>query len=99
MSVGTPRDWPFLAAGLAILGQGLWLAIIHGTPCDAIGTWAKVPLALALFAGVGEARAAGHRGHGRLASVSWGVALGAITTVTALLAQIEAPAAGAGCFS
>jgi len=82
-----------------MLCQALWLAIIKGAPCDVVGAWATVPLALALCTGVWEARAARHRGHGVLASISWGFALGAFTTLTALLAQIEAPAAGAGCFS
>ena len=94
-----PIDRPFLAAGLAVLGQALWLAVIRGEPCDVVGAWATVPFALALCTGVWEARAARRRGHGVFASISWGLALGAVTTLTAAVAQIEAPASGAGCFS
>ena len=90
------RARPFLATKLAVAGQGLWPALVRGQPCRP-SPWNWLPLALALCAGVAEARAARHRGHGVVASIGWGLALGALTTFTAFVfGMIEA--GEAGCF-
>lgn len=99
MSAGRPLTWPFLSTGLAILGQGLWFALVVGTPCQEIGgLLAWIPLALAIPAGLGEAHAARLRGCGQVGFVSCGLVSALMTFATGFLAGFVVVGEG-GCFS
>jgi hypothetical protein len=98
VAANKPLTWPCLAAIMAITGQGLWLALFNGTPCNEFGLLSWLPLALAVPAGLGEARAARLRGHGPLGIACWGIASAVVTALTGFAAG-SAAAVGGGCFS
>ena len=91
-----PLSWPFLTTALVVLCQGLWLALVTGTPCNDLWSW--TPFILALGAGFGEAAAAWRRRHRWFGVALWGISLTCVTTVTGFIAGYAAASAG-GCFS
>ena len=96
MSPRRPLSWPFLTTALVVLSQGLWLALVNGTPCQDLWSW--TPFLLALGAGFGEAAAAWRRGRRWLGVPMWGISTALVTTVTGFIAGLAAASAG-GCFS